>query len=63
MLTTALTPVEVVKQQRTMAHTNQQVQGLGGTKPGVPLPLLIDGDVVGTVGISGSPRQVQRFGR
>ena len=54
--------VEVLRSREPAWHTAAQAQELRGVKPGMTLPILIDGEAVGTVGITGSPRQVRRFG-
>jgi carbohydrate diacid regulator len=54
--------VEVVRSRRMAAHSAEDVRDLVGTLPGVTIPLIVDGDVVGTVGLSGSPDEVVRFG-
>lgn len=54
--------VEVVRRRRTIVHTEQDARGLVGTLPGVTVPLTIDDDVVGTVGLSGPPEEVEQFG-
>lgn len=54
--------VEVVRSRRTIAHSSADALELVGTLPGVTLPLVIDDAVVGTVGLSGSPAEVEQFG-
>lgn len=54
--------VEVLRSREAAWHTAAEAQELRGVKPGMTLPILIDGEAVGTVGITGSPRQVRRFG-
>jgi carbohydrate diacid regulator len=54
--------VDVVRARRMMAHSSEDVRDLVGTLPGVTIPLIVDGEVVGTVGLSGSPEQVVQFG-
>ena len=54
--------VEVVRSRRTMAHSSEDVRDLIGTLPGVTVPLVIDDEVVGTIGLSGSPDEVVQFG-
>jgi carbohydrate diacid regulator len=54
--------VEVMRTQEPAAHTALQAQQLRGVRPGITLPLVMDGRAVGTVGITGTPRQVGRFG-
>jgi carbohydrate diacid regulator len=54
--------VEVVRTQEPATHSASQAQGLRGVRPGVTLPLVTGGRAVGTVGITGTPAQVRRFG-
>ncbi|WP_063733064.1 CdaR family transcriptional regulator [Streptomyces sp. RTd22] len=54
--------VEVLRTQEPATHTTAQAQSLRGVRPGVTLPLVRDGHAVGTVGITGTPAQVGRFG-
>jgi carbohydrate diacid regulator len=53
---------EVLESQQSAWHTPEQARALRGVLPGITLPLVIGGEAVGTVGITGSPRQVRRFG-
>ncbi len=54
--------LEVVRTERPAAHTAEQARLLAGVRPGVTLPVFLDGEVVGTVGLTGAPAQVRRFG-
>ncbi|MGW4753412.1 CdaR family transcriptional regulator [Streptomyces chartreusis] len=54
--------VEVIRTQEPATHNASQAQLLRGVRPGVTLPLVSDGTAVGTVGITGTPAQVRRFG-
>jgi len=54
--------VDVVRARRVISHSSEDVRDLVGTLPGVTLPLMVDGAVVGTVGLSGSPEEVVQFG-
>lgn len=53
--------IEVLRTRNPVSHTAQQARELRGVKPGMTLPILLDGDVVGTVGITGSPADVRPF--
>lgn len=55
--------VEVVRRVRAMSHDPAAARRLSGVEPGITLPLVLNGEAVGTVGITGSPEQVERFGR
>ncbi|MBO8191094.1 helix-turn-helix domain-containing protein [Streptomyces oryzae] len=54
--------MDVIRTLAPATHGAEQAGRLTGVKPGVTLPLLLDGDVMGTVGITGAPRTVRRFG-
>jgi carbohydrate diacid regulator len=54
--------LEVVQTGQPATHSAAQARVLRGVKPGVTLPILLNGLAVGTVGITGSPGQVTRFG-
>jgi carbohydrate diacid regulator len=55
--------IGVVARQAVEWHDAQQAARLRGVRPGMTLPILHKGVVVGTVGITGAPDQVTRFGR
>jgi carbohydrate diacid regulator len=54
--------LEVVRTERPATHTTEQARLLIGVRPGITLPVFLDGEVVGTVGLTGAPAQVRRFG-
>ncbi|RPE43113.1 carbohydrate diacid regulator [Streptomyces sp. Ag109_O5-1] len=54
--------VQVVRTQEAATHNASQAQQLRGVRPGMTLPLIAGGQAVGTVGITGTPAQVRRFG-
>jgi carbohydrate diacid regulator len=54
--------VEVIRTGEPAAHSASQAQQLRGVRPGITLPVIMDGQAVGTVGITGPPVQVRRFG-
>lgn len=54
--------VEVIRSRRTIAHSSDDVRGLVGTLPGVTIPLVTEDRVVGTIGLSGPPAEVEQFG-
>jgi carbohydrate diacid regulator len=54
--------VEVIRTRELAAHSASQAQQLRGVRPGITLPVIMDGQAVGTVGITGPPVQVRRFG-
>ena len=54
--------VEVMRTQQPRTHSLVEAGRLRGVKPGITLPIVIDGVAVGTVGITGAPDRVRRFG-
>jgi carbohydrate diacid regulator len=54
--------LEVIRTRQAASHSAAQASKLRGVRPGVTLPILLNGIAVGTVGITGSPGQVTRFG-
>src|SRR5436190_19556004 len=54
--------VEVMRTLQPRAHSAKEAHDLHGVRPGITLPLVLDDVPVGTVGITGSPSRVRRFG-
>ena len=54
--------VFVIKQRQALHHDDKAVKYLKGTRPGMTLPIEIGDNVVGTVGISGDPEDISRYG-
>jgi carbohydrate diacid regulator len=54
--------LDVLRTRRAAWHSAEQARNMRGVRPGLTLPIMFDDDVIGTVGITGSPRQVRRFG-
>ncbi|HEX6354046.1 CdaR family transcriptional regulator [Actinophytocola sp.] len=54
--------VEVAHTQQPAAHDAAAARKLSGVRPGITLPLMLDDEAIGTVGITGSPAVVRRFG-
>ncbi|OLB78437.1 MAG: sugar diacid utilization regulator [Actinobacteria bacterium 13_2_20CM_2_71_6] len=54
--------VEVMSTLRPAAHSAAQARNLRGVRPGITLPIVLGATALGTVGITGSPSQVRRFG-
>jgi carbohydrate diacid regulator len=54
--------VEVVRTIRAATHDAVQARRLRGVRPGITLPIVLGETALGTVGITGSPAQVRRFG-
>ena len=47
--------VEVARTQRPAAHDAAAARLLSGVRPGITLPIMLDDEAIGTVGITGSP--------
>jgi sugar diacid utilization regulator len=54
--------LQVMRTLEPAWHNAEQARRLTGVRPGMTLPIILDGIAVGTVGITGSPRQVRQFG-
>jgi carbohydrate diacid regulator len=54
--------VAVIRDLQPAWHSAAQARALSGVRPGMTLPILLDGAAVGTVGITGSPARVRPFG-
>lgn len=54
--------MEVLRTGEQASHSAAQAQRLRGVRAGMTMPILLHGEAIGTVGITGSPRQVTRFG-
>ncbi|MFI5896200.1 CdaR family transcriptional regulator [Actinoplanes sp. NPDC051513] len=54
--------IDVVRTQRSATHNAAEAHQMRGVRPGITLPIVIGDTAVGTVGITGSPVQVRRFG-
>jgi carbohydrate diacid regulator len=55
--------VSVLKSGDAASHNAEQAAALTGVLPGITMPIVLDGAVIGTVGITGSPARVVRLGR
>lgn len=52
----------VLSQARIVDIDEGVAQHLHGVRPGVNLPLKIDGTIVGVIGLTGNPRQLRQYG-
>lgn len=52
-----------IAQGRRVEIDSAVARGLHGVRPGVNLPLRIDGEIVGAVGLSGEPETLRRYGQ
>jgi len=55
--------LEVIETQRSTSHNAEEAAKLVGVRPGMTLPIVHRGVGVGTVGITGSPERIRRFGQ
>ncbi|MFJ9179284.1 CdaR family transcriptional regulator [Streptomyces sp. NPDC102360] len=55
--------LQVLRTLEPAEHTTAQARALSGVKPGISLPLVLDGEAVGTVGLTGPPARIRQFGR
>jgi carbohydrate diacid regulator len=55
--------VDVVRSGVAASHDAEQAAALVGVRPGITMPIVLDGEVIGTVGITGAPAEVVRLGR
>lgn len=55
--------VAVLQTGTAASHDAEQAAALVGVLPGITMPIVLDGAVVGTVGITGPPAQVVKLGR
>jgi len=53
---------EVLRTRRPVTHTAEQARRLRGVLPGTSLPIIVGAEAVGTVGLTGEPEEVRRFG-
>lgn len=53
--------LEVMQKQEKIYHGNYEAGRLKATRPGVTMPLIVDGAVVGSIGIKGSPEKISKY--
>lgn len=53
--------LEVIASGQKAYHDQAAAQRLAGTRPGMTIPLVLEGQVVGTIGITGSPEEVSKY--
>ena len=52
---------EVVRTKQTTYHNKDAAMRLEGTMPGFTMPLFMEEEVIGTIGVTGSPQEVSRY--
>ena len=53
--------IEVIKSGQKAYHDSSAAKRLIGTRPGMTIPIFLNADVIGTIGITGSPQEISRF--
>lgn len=53
--------MEVIESGQNAYHDSAAAQRLAGTRPGMTIPLFMEDQVIGTIGITGSPQDVSRY--
>lgn len=52
----------VLAQKRVVEIDEGSMQSLYGVRPGINLPLKVNGDIIGVIGLTGEPKQLVQFG-
>ena len=53
--------IEVIRNKQKAYHNSAAAMRLAGTMPGMTIPLFMGDDVIGTIGITGSPQEISRY--
>ena len=53
--------IEVIRTKQKAYHNSAAAMRLSGTMPGMTIPLFMGDDVIGTIGITGSPQEISRY--
>ncbi len=53
--------IEVIRTKQKAYHNSAAAMRLAGTMPGMTIPLFMGEDVIGTIGITGSPQEISRY--
>ncbi len=54
--------LEVIRSGCQAYHDEQQAKLYQGTRPGTTIPIIIKNEVVGTIGITGQPGEISKYG-
>ena len=54
--------LEVIQARHKIYHDRSAAMRLVGTMPGMTIPLFLEDAVIGTIGITGSPQEISRYG-
>lgn len=53
--------VDVIQRGEKVYHDSHAAEKLIGTQPGMTIPIYVEEDVVGTIGITGAPQEISRY--
>lgn len=54
--------LEVIRSGCQAYHDEQQAKAYQGTRPGTTIPIIINDEVVGSIGITGQPEEISKYG-
>ncbi len=54
--------LEVIQSGRQAYHDEEQAKAYQGTRPGTTIPIILNNEVVGTIGITGRPEEISKYG-
>ncbi|MEL7565534.1 MAG: sugar diacid recognition domain-containing protein [Dehalobacterium sp.] len=54
--------LEVIRSGCQVFHDEQQAKAYQGTRPGTTIPIIINNEVVGSIGITGHPQEISKYG-
>lgn len=54
--------LEVIRSGQQAYHDEEQVKAYRGTRPGTTIPIIINNEVVGSIGITGKPEDISKYG-
>ncbi|MEH7379340.1 sugar diacid recognition domain-containing protein [Bacillus sp. JJ1533] len=53
--------LNVMFSKNITAHTDNLTKNMIGVKPGITIPIELDGEIIGTIGITGNPEEVLKY--
>jgi len=54
--------IEVIQTGRQTYHDEEQAKAYQGTRPGTTIPIVLNDEIIGTIGITGRPEEISKFG-
>jgi carbohydrate diacid regulator len=54
--------LEAIRSGCQVFHDEQQAKAYQGTRPGTTIPIIINDEVVGSIGITGRPEEISKYG-